>query len=113
MSLCGRCPGTKAANRLRGSRNPGAINRSDTPRCCVLRRLRRRLTVAQLRQQLLALSGSSVLTVQFFKLLFDPVTLKRRQVIDEQLAVEVVAFVLNAHGQQAFGDHFEGLAITV
>ena len=51
--------------------------------------------------------------MQFFQLLLDPVTLEVRQVINKQLAVKVVAFVLNAHRQQAFGDHFERLAVTV
>ena len=49
----------------------------------------------------------------FFQLLLDPVALEGRQIIDEQLAVEVIAFVLNAHRQQAFGNQLEGLAVTV
>ena len=52
--------------------------------------------------------GSSVLAVLLFQFLLDAVALEVRQVIDEQLAVEVIAFVLDAHGQQAFGDQFKG-----
>ncbi|MCY1250470.1 hypothetical protein D9M72_641160 [compost metagenome] len=54
-----------------------------------------------------------MLAVLFFQLLLDPVTLERRQVIDEQLAIEVVALVLDANGQQALGDQFERLAVAV
>jgi len=56
---------------------------------------------------------SSLLAMLLFQLLLDPVAFKRGQVIDKQLAVEVVAFVLNAHRQQAFGNHLERLAVTV
>jgi hypothetical protein len=44
--------------------------------------------------------GSSVLLVQFFELFLDPVTLEIRQVVDEQLAVQVIALVLDAHREQ-------------
>src|SRR5690606_38450788 len=49
----------------------------------------------------------------FFQLLLDAVALELRQVVDEELAVEVVAFVLDAHRQQAFGDQLVGLAVAV
>ncbi|SCZ18074.1 Uncharacterised protein [Acinetobacter baumannii] len=48
-----------------------------------------------------------------FQLLADAVALEGGQVVDEQLAVEVVAFVLDAYRQQAFGDFLEGVAIAV
>ena len=57
--------------------------------------------------------ASSALTMLFFQLLLDAVALEVGQVIDEQLAVEVIALVLDAHGEQAFGDQLEGLAIAI
>ena len=44
---------------------------------------------------------SSPLAVLFFQLLLDPVALEAGQVIDEQLAVEVIALVLDAHGESS------------
>lgn len=48
----------------------------------------------------------------FFQLLLDAVALEVGQVIHKQLAVEVIALVLDAHGQQAFGNQLIGLAIA-
>ena len=49
----------------------------------------------------------------FFQLLLDPVALEAGQVIDEQLAVEVIALVLDAHGEQAFGDQLVVAAVAL
>src|SRR3546814_10695301 len=43
----------------------------------------------------------------------DLLALQRRQVIDKQLAVEVIHFVLDAHRQQALGIHFKRLAVAI
>src|SRR5690606_14341589 len=56
---------------------------------------------------------SSVLLVQFFQLLLDPVALEVGQVIDEQFAVQVIAFMLDAYRQQTFGDFLVRLAVTI
>lgn len=57
--------------------------------------------------------GSRLLSMLLFQLLADAVALEGGQVVDEQLAVEVVAFVLDAYRQQAFGDLLEGVAVAV
>ena len=54
-----------------------------------------------------------MLAVELFQLLLDAVAFQRGQVVDEQLAVEVVAFVLDTYRQQVFGDQLKGLAVTV
>ena len=42
----------------------------------------------------------------------DHVALQRRQVVDEEHAVQVIHLVLDAHGKQALGIQFEGLAVA-
>ncbi|MCY1447309.1 hypothetical protein D9M71_639220 [compost metagenome] len=51
--------------------------------------------------------------MKLFQFLLDAVAFERGQVIDEQFAIEVVAFVLDAHREQIFGDQFVGLAVAV
>ena len=56
-------------------------------------------------------SGGAALPLHLQHLLADAVLLEPRQVLGEELAVQVVDLVLDAHGQQAIGLQREGLAI--
>src|SRR5690606_4342012 len=47
------------------------------------------------------------------QLLAHHLALERAQVVDEQLAVEVVDLVLHAYRQQSVGGQFKGLAVAV
>lgn len=49
----------------------------------------------------------------FLEFFLDPVALEVREVINEQLAVQVIALMLDADGEQAFGNQFVRLAVTV
>jgi hypothetical protein len=48
-----------------------------------------------------------------FQLLADALALEAGQIIHEQLAVQVIDLVLDAHRQQAIGIQLEGLAVAV
>src|SRR5262245_61062434 len=51
------------------------------------------------------------LAARLRELLADHLALERREVVDEQLAGEVVHLVLDAHRQQAVGLHLERLSV--
>ncbi|OMP13744.1 class I and II aminotransferase [Corchorus olitorius] len=56
---------------------------------------------------------SGLVALLLFELLLDAIALERRQVVDEQLAVEVIDLVLDAHRQQAVAFQLEGLAVAI
>jgi len=51
--------------------------------------------------------------VNFFQLLFNALPFQRRQIIDEQLAVQMIQFVLDANGQQIAAAQLERLAVFI
>src|SRR5690606_29680247 len=51
--------------------------------------------------------------MHLFQLLANAVALQARDIVDEQLAVEVIQLVLDAYRQQAIGVHLERLAVSV
>lgn len=51
--------------------------------------------------------------MQFLKFRFDAIPLQRRQIIDKQLAIEVIDLVLDADGEQAISLKGKRLAIKV
>ena len=59
--------------------------------------------------------GGCIITVTtlFFELLTNPHPFQLRQVINEQLAIEMIDLVLDANRQQIVGFHLERLAIPV
>src|SRR5690606_19978669 len=58
-------------------------------------------------------SGVGLRLVQLLQFLADAVTLEVGQIIHEQLAIQVIALMLDADRQQAFTNDVEGLAVTV
>src|SRR5690606_4783733 len=57
-------------------------------------------------------SGVGLRLVQLLQFLADAVTLEVGQIIHEQLAIQVIALMLDADRQQAFTNDVEGLAVT-
>ena len=54
-----------------------------------------------------------LLAVFFFQLGLDALAFEGGQVVHEELALEVVHFVLDTDGEDAFGFQFEGVAVPV
>src|SRR5690606_25594256 len=57
--------------------------------------------------------GSGAVALLFFQLLADAGAFQRRQVIDIELAAQVIVFLLDADREQAFRVQPEGVAVAV